>query len=259
MALISEGIETVRAFELPSGISQSGDHVTAPRAALVTWESSLSDKLFQLYVNGRYAGATIDPEQRQSVVPIPTCGGRPVRIEVFGVEAQDAHMDFGDEIGPSQTDSGRVKITLLRSQSLPAGATANVYCDNGAGQIDYETPVNDSPIRIWPSWQDKAGFAMSAFGLGDFGWDSAAAVGFGKGCFGHGHFGLDADAIEWVSEPLSTGSYRFGIKVTDEYGNQSAANETEVTVTPAARPATGLSISSFEEETNRLVLSIVDD
>jgi hypothetical protein len=233
--------------------------VAAPRAALVTWDSSLSDKFYHIYVNDRFAGATIDSEQRQIVVPIPTCGDRPVRIEVFGVEAKDVHIDFDDEIEPSPSDSGRVKISLLRSQSLPAGAIADIYCDNGTGHVDYETPVSDSPIRIWPNWQDKAGLGMSAFGLGDFGWDSAAAVGFGKGCFGHGHFGLDADAIEWVSEPMSTGSYKFGIKVTDEHGNQSVANETDVTVTPAARPAAGLSVASFEKHTNKLVLSIVDD
>ncbi|UCG56831.1 MAG: hypothetical protein JSU70_18435 [Phycisphaerales bacterium] len=259
MTLISEGIETVRAFGLPSGISQGGDHVVAPRAALVKWRSGLSDKFHQVYVNGRYAGVTIDSEQRQIVVPVPTCGDRPIHIEAFGIEAKDAHVDFGGEIEQPRADSGRVKITLLRSQGLPAGATANIYCDNGTGQVDYETPVNDSPISIWPSWQDKAGFAMSTFGLGDFGWDSAAAIGSGKGSFGYGQFGLDADAIEWVSEPMSMGSYKFGVKVTDKYGNQSNASEIDVTTTPAATPAAGLSVSSFDKHSNKLVLSMVDD
>jgi hypothetical protein len=79
---------------------------------------------------------------------------------------------------------------------------------------------------------------MSGFGVGDFGYDSAAAVGFGKGSFGHGQFGLDADTIEWISPLLMAGVYKFGVKVTDGAGNQSSASETEpITVMPAARPA----------------------
>ena len=53
-------------------------------------------------------------------------------------------------------------------------ATANVYFDNGTGQIDYTTPLNPVPIPIWPCRQDKAGFGMAQFGAGDFGYDSAA-------------------------------------------------------------------------------------
>ena len=98
---------------------------------------------------------------------------------------------------------------------------------------------------------------MGGFGAGDFGFDSAAAVGFGLGLFGQAHFGLDADAIEWTSEPLAAGIYKFGVKVTDKVGNQSNAAESDpITVTPAATPATALNISSFNKQTNQLLLSI---
>jgi len=210
-----------------------------------------------VYVNGRYAGTTLDGQQRQLIVPIPTSLESPVPIEVFAVEAEHAHIDFSSELVQPLVDSGRVKITLLRGQNLPADATANIYCDNGTGQIDYNNPLTALPVRIWPAWQDKAGFAMSQFGLGDFGYESAAAVGFAKGSFGHGHFGLDADTIEWTSPPLPSGTYRFGIKVTDASDKQSIASETEpITVTPAARPAEKLNISSFDKQTNQLVLEV---
>jgi len=150
-----------------------------------------------------------------------------------------------------------VKITLLASQNLPVGATANIYFDNRTGQIDYNHSLTTSPIRIWPAWQDKAGFAMSGFGFGDFGYDAAAAVGQGKGAFGHGQFGLDADTIEWTSPPLPAGIYRFAVKVIDGSGEPGGISETEpITVTPAARPAEGLSISSFDKQTNQLVLTV---
>ena len=256
MSLISTGIESVRAFEFPAGIWADGQCVEAPRVALVKWRSAWSDKFHQVYVNGRYAGTTRDSRQRQMVVPIPTSFESPVRLEVFAVEAEDAYTDFSSgHIRP--VDSGRVKITLLRSQNLPAGATAEIYFDNGTGQIDYDNPLTDPPIRIWPARQDKAGFAMSGFGLGDFGYDSAAAVGFAKGSFGYGQFGLDADTIEWMTPELKSGTYKFGVKVTEKSGNQSSAGETSpITVTPGAKPAEELSVFSFDKQTNQLLLMI---
>jgi hypothetical protein len=257
MSLYSDGIDSVRAFDLPAGIWPDGRYVKGIRVALVKWRSTWSDKLHQVYVNGRYAGATLDFRQRQLIVHIPTSPECPVRIEVFAVEAEHVDTDFSSELTQSPVDSGRVTITLLRSQNLPAGATAQIYFDNGTGQIDYNNPINDTPINIWPAWQDKAGFSMSQFGLDDFGWDSAAAIGCGKGSFGCGQFGLDADTIEWTSPILPVGTYTFGIKTTDPSGRQSTASETEpITVTPAARPAETLSVSSFDKQTNQLVLNI---
>ena len=257
MSLYNNGIDSVRAFDLPAGIQANGQSVKAPRVALVKWRSTWNDKLHHVYVNDRYAGTTLDSGQRQLIVQIPTSPECPVRIEVFAIEAEFADMDFSSELTRPPVDSGRVTITLLRSQNLPMGASADIYYDNGTGQIDYGKSLTVTPIRIWPAWQDKAGLGMSRFGLGDFGWDSAAAIGFGKGSFGYGQFGLDADTIVWTSPPLPSGTYKFGVKVRDPSGRQSAGSETRpVTVTPAAKPAEGLSVSSFDKQTNQLVLNI---
>jgi hypothetical protein len=258
MALVSSGIEKVRAFELPSGIWSDGSYAGCPRIALVRWHSHLGNKFYQVYVNGRYAGSTIDSRQRQMIVQIPTCLKTAVRIEVFAVEAEQADTDFSGEIESSVGQMGRVKISMLRSQKVPIGATVQIYSDGGSGEIDYDKPLNDSTIRIWPAWQDKAGFGMSRFGASDFGFDSSAAVGFGKGTFGNGHFGFDADVLEWMSPPMEAGVYKFAVKVSDEAGNESGVSETvQVTVIPAARPADGMSISSFDKQENQLVLSVL--
>ena len=258
MEPVRNGIESVRAFGLPSGTRADGKPTPMSGSTLVKWRSSLHSPFYQIYVNGRFAGTTIDSEQRQMIVPIPTSLESPVHIEVVGVKAEQANMDFSSEMAQPPADSGRVRIVLLRSQSLPVGATAQIYFDNGTGQIDYDNPITDSPIRIWPTWQDKAGFAMAGFGLGDLGYDSAAAVGFGRGSFGNGEFGLDADTIEWIGPHLQSGVYKFGVKITDESGNQSCAVETEpITVTPAARPADELRVSSFDKQTNQLLLEVV--
>jgi hypothetical protein len=256
MVLIDSGIEDVRAFELPCGIWSSGKYTGAPRIALVKWRACRQEKFYQVYVNGQYAGATIDSQQRQMIVQIPTSLERPVRIEVFAVAAEEADTDFSGEIDTSAGQSGRVRIRVLRGQNLPLGATAQIYFDNGTGEIDYDNPLNSLPVRVWPVWQDKAGFGMSRFGASDFGYDSAAAVGFGKGSFGNGQFGLDADTFEWVSAPMQTGVYKFAVKIFDEAGNESSIETDPITVIPAARPAERISISSFDKQTNQLVLNV---
>jgi hypothetical protein len=257
MVLAGNGVEKVRVFELPIGIWADGRYVGYPQTALVEWHSCWPNMFYQVYVNGQYAGATVDSQQRRMIVQMPTSLETPVRIEVFAVEDKEANTDFSNEIEPSIGQSGRVRINLLRSQDLPIGATAQIYFDNGTGEIDYDNPINDSPLRVWPIWQDKTGFGMSRFGASDFGYDSAAAIGFGKGSYGNGQFGLDADTFEWVSTPLQAGVYKFALKVTDEAGNESNSSETvQITVIPAAKPAEQVSIFSFDKQTNQLVLRI---
>lgn len=258
MALVSDEIDKVRVFELPGGIWSDGRAIEVPRVALVKWRSSLSDKFYQIYVNGRYAGGTVDSDQRQMIVQIPTSFVSPVQIEVFAVEASEVNTDFSGQSNSSKVGSGRVRITLLRDQTLPIGSTAQIYFDNGSGEIDYDSPLNDSRLKIWPAWQDKAGFGMSRFGFSDFGRDGAAAVGFGKGSFGRGQFGLDADTFEWVSRPLQGGIYKFAVEVASRTGNKSISEISQVTVIPAAKPFKQLGVFSFDKHTNQLVLKITD-
>jgi hypothetical protein len=138
---------------------------------------------------------------------------------------------------------------------LPACARFEVYFDGGSGEIDYENPIGGG--QIWACLQDKAGFGLARFGEGDFGMEWAGGVGFGRGGFGLGEFGVDADVIEWVSPVLEAGTYRFGVKVFDEMGNESAASETGgVTVIPSARPASKASVVSFKADENELVIGV---
>ena len=77
------------------------------------------------------------------------------------------------------------------------------------------------------------------------------------GFFGQVEFGADNDAIEWVSEPLPTGVYKFAVKIFDENGREITASETdEITVTSTAKPAESLKIASFNKQTNQLVLNV---
>ncbi len=256
MAIVDTGIDDVRAFDLPGGIRSDGSSFTAPRAALVRWKSVLVDRLYQVCVNGKFAGVTTDSEQRQMVVFVGSSDEVPARIEVFAVDAAEADVDFSDVLDCPAGRTGRVRIVFLRGQDLPVGSRVEIFGDNGTGEISYESALNVDPIEVWASWQDKCGFGMSLFGRGDFGFDSASAVGLGRGCFGLGQFGLDADNFEWVSRSLEAGVYRFTVRVIDSKGNEVTSETGEVAVLPSARPAAGLRVFSYDQESNQLELVV---
>jgi hypothetical protein len=257
MSFLRDGIDNVRVFALPDGVQADGQSVGVFGAALVAWRSSHTGMLHQVYLNGRFAGATLDPQQRRLVIQAPGSFQSAVRVTVIAVPPAEANVDFTGDLGQAAVCSGRARLTLLRDQTLPLGATANVYCDSGTGQIDYTKPVNHTPISIWPCLQDKAGFGMAQFATGDFGYDSAASVGFGKGILGHGQFGLDADLVQWTGPALPLGEYRFGVRISDAAGNVGPASETtQIAVAPAALPATGLDVATFDQQTNELTLRV---
>jgi len=249
MTVISEGISRVRAFALPAGMSRDGQANQLAGAAIIKWHSTYSDMLHQVYVNGKFAGVTVEPAQRQIVVPIPLSQKTAVRIEVFAVEPRFADTDFSDVVDVRQTQAGRVKIGFPRTDNLPLDGNVDYYLNN--------EKLNKRRIKIHPKSADKGGFGLSCFGLSDFGYDGSAAIGFGKGDFGCGWFGFDSDMLSWQSRQLQTGKYKFGIKITDDCGNETQEIETEqLTVITPAEPAKSLEIKSFDEQSGKLILRI---
>jgi len=258
VGLIISGIDKIRAFALPVGIGTDGQVISEPQAVLVRWHSEWTDKLYQIYVNGEYAGATVDAEQRKMIIHMRSSWQRAVRIEVFAIEPGQANLDFSEGLETAKRNSGRVKISWPRLHNLPMGAAAQIFSNNGSGNIDYGQPATSRPVRIWPAWQDKGGFGFGMFGESDFGFDGSAAVGFGRGAYGLGEFGFDADMMNWRSSELETGDYKFAVKISDMFGNENEGlNETEtITVIPGPKPAEEVTITSFDKETNELVLSV---
>jgi hypothetical protein len=250
MTVLSEGISKVRAFALPAGVSCDGRANQLAGAAIVKWHSTYNDMLHQVYVNSRFAGVTVEPAQQHLIVPVPLSQKTAVRIEVFAVEPGYADVDFSDELNSEWTQAERVKIEFPRIDNLPANGSVDCYLS--------DDKLNKRAVKIWPESASKGGFGLSCFGLSDFGYDGSAAIGFGKGSFGVGWFGFDADMLCWQSQQLEIGNYKFGIRITDNSGNQTQEQiETEmITVIPPAKPAERLTIESFDKQSGKLVFQV---
>ena len=257
MELVSSGINCVRAFGLAAGIEASGGAVNEPLCALVKWRSEHEDKLHQVYVDGEFAGVTTEFAQREIVVPIRCCQSSGAGIEVYAVEPDEAHIDFGQGL-ESHGKRGRVELGWMRGMQLPFGGKAEVYSDGGCGEIDYESPVTQEGILLWPSWQDKAGFGIGRFGVGDFGFEGCATVGLGLGMFGKGEFGFDADEICWISGELEAGQYKFAVETTDQSGRvcSSPVESEQVVLIRAAQPGKSLEIDSYDKGIDEIEFSV---
>ena len=243
-------------WPIASGFWGNGATVNEPMSVLVGWQSEWTDKFHQIYINGMFRGVTANTEQRRMLVQL-AAAVETARVEIFAVEAANADLDLSDEI-TGGVASGRVAISWLRTLDLPAESVLDFYTDNGSGIINYETALNKEPIRVWPCRCDKGGFGLATFGTGDFGYDGGAAPGFGLGSFGLGQMGFDAETIEWISNRLNgEGSCKFAVKITDSPGNSYITEISEsVCVFQPAEPADLLEISSFNKQTNTLVLKI---
>lgn len=234
---------------LPAGVKSDGQVNQLAGAVVVKWSSTYIDKLHQVYVNGKFAGATLDANQRQMVAPVPLSQKYAVRIKIFAVEPEFADIDFSELLNTENVQAGRVKLEFARTGNLPMEGNVDYYSDSDT--------VNNRAIRIWSELANKDGFGLGSFGNSDFGFDGSAAIGFGKGSFGVGCFGFDADSLRWQSSQLDKGNYKFGISINDAAGNTADMVETgEMVVIPPATPAERLLVDSFDKQNGKIVLKV---
>lgn len=257
MSLVSEGISEVRAYRLTGGVWDDGEFIGEPGFVVVSWRSEWADKLYQVYVNGKYAGVTCDERQRRLAVSIGNSVSEPVRIEVFAVDTEDADTNHSGQIERCGYGS-RVKLVFLCSQKLSADSKLLVFSNGGNGHygIDYSESLNGEGdlIRRW--WQDKSGFGMAVFGEGDFGYEASSSRGFGLGAFGPGEFGFEADIIEWTSGELAAGKYCFAFGIYDRSGNMSNMDMTDLITLSPLPGATENVVADRVDDTGEVVLKI---
>jgi hypothetical protein len=253
MAFSTTNIDKVRAMAFPAGMLSDGELVSLSGLVLVSWRSSETDKLFQVYVNGRWAGTTSHPQQRMLLVEYEHI--HTAAIEIIAVEPAEKDTDYSNELSGFVGDACHAILSWPKRGVLPLGGKANVYWDGGNGQIDYGEPL--ATWDIWCGQADKWGWGLDAYGKGDFGYSGTGAIGCGRGSFGWGEFGFDAELQEYQSESLAAGTYKFAVRLSDRLGNLDEGEVDVVTISVDPLPeAPGVTIASYDEESDDLVLNI---
>lgn len=254
MTYSTDNIDHVSAIAFPAGQLRDGTMVPLPGLILLKWHSSATDRLFQAYVNGRLAGATVVPEQRMLLVQYDHT--HTAAIEIIAVTPNNRDKDYGPKLcGFKETDGCHVVLSWPRRGCLPLGSTAQVYWNGGSGDIDYGKPL--ATQAIWPDIAEKWGWGLDAFGNGDFGYSGNGAPGWGRGSFGEGEFGFDADMLSFRSEPLGLGKYAFVVRLFDGAGNidEGGVAPVEIGVDPLP-VAPNVTIENYDDTHDKLVLDI---
>lgn len=240
--LLSDGISEVRAFGQSNGVSGDGQPNQLTGFAIVKWYSIYNDMQHQVYVNGKFAGVTVDCLQRQMVVPLPVSQEAAVKIEVFAT-------DSANEIEESILENNRIRIQFPKTDHLPIEGTVDFYLE--------DEKLNKEEIKIHSVFCDKGGFGLACFELSDFGFDGSSTIGLGKGNFGCGQFGYDADLMSWQSKQLKAGKYQFNIKITDKIGNQQITQTETIPIIAPAKPAYKVTVDSFDKQSGKLIISAI--
>lgn len=205
---------------------------------LLKWTATEPGLTFQVYINGTLAKTTTDTRCH---LPWPTGD---IQIDLGSVDADEANVDYAHTTIPfgmggfgvlpfglvpmlAPSPSRRADLawqggTFLGTSGDGDVAGFRVYGEaTPGGGINYTTPLADIPAYI-------GGIVTDGFGLAGF---------------GVGGFGMASGSYSWISEPLTSGTWAFGVTSYDSAGNESSADTISIPIfappePPAVYPGT---------------------
>lgn len=240
MSCTTEGITHVRVRPLALDLAPDGA-VVGPGAIEATWDSTQAGRWHQVYINGQLAGVTARPEDRRQTVTAPVGRNGPdemLLVEVLAVDSADRWTDFADALAGFGPDAGaEVHLSWQAGEYLdPNLESFDVFGDDRTGTVDYDTPLNESPIPARPG--------------------GSSPWGYGCGGYGVGGYGQSAARYEWTTDVLEPGTWRLAVVAVDTADNRPAtAAEVEISVAPIPRPPENFRVASYDAQTRTATLA----
>lgn len=198
----------------------------------------------QAYLNGELTGHRKPNESGKVSFILPGLGKMDI-VFLLAVDATDAETDFWADAFPVAAANGnRIRVRLPESHTYVPGDELRIYVgDEGSESAD--TLVHSE--KLFPSGKRPSGWGVTwgrIWGHGESG------TGWGVN-WGH-EWGFGCRLIEWKSAPKPPGDYPVKVVVVDTNGNESTAVEDTITLNTYARPATGLTVESYDSGTDAL-------
>ncbi len=157
--------------------------------------------------------------------------------------------------------AARITLQLIVPGNYRPGDYARLHGDNGSGTIDWETPINDKIIDLFPDGAGRYGWGRLPWG--NFPWGRGLSMrtpGWGRLPWGRFPWGRGAIVIKVDYIVYSCGTYKFGFACCDEARNQHVGTPSEVSVdvhVAPLRPVKRLALNNYNKTTNTLTLDIV--
>ena len=220
---------------------------------IITARTTHTDKLLQCYVSGALVGW--QRPQGGTVQFVLTEPRSTDIVLLLAVDEAEAGTDFWvDAFGVGPADGNRIDV---QTPQVLAG-----YVPGDVWKV-YRGEAGDAHATILAHRQDfytggrHSGGWGKNWGYGGWGFNGQDCRGWGYN-WGYGEWGFGCDMLQWISEPLPPGRYPIKVLVEDEHGNASDAYETTVALVTYPRPASDLTVTSYNPATDTLVLSFSD-
>jgi len=204
-----------------------------------------SDKVIQCYVSGVLA-AWAAPRQGGVEFVLSQSAATDL-VWLLAVDPSGAEVNYWDDAFPA--DAARVNRIKVQSPQLSLaympGDVWKVSVDGAAAHAQ----------AFFPGGRRAGGYGI---GYGDaYGFDASGAKGYGAN-FGRGEYGFDCEMLTWTSEPMAPGVYSVQVLVASIRGNDSPPSITEVKLSSYARPASGLTVDSYDPAGDSLGFSFTE-
>lgn len=142
------------------------------------------------------------------------------------------------------------------------GDYAQIYSNNGAGDIDWDTPFSTQQIPLYPGGAGWRGFGEGGFGTAPFGGPAPNRIrrGFGTSPFGMSPFGLGCVMITKNLRITECGHWLFAVKCFDALGNAHTGAPNQATAVLHVNPPRPqrLILENYDPVTDVLTLNVYD-
>ena len=215
------------------------------------WTDDYTGKLYQLYINGKLANETRQVSAGKNLT------GQAVgkfSWQILAIDPASAGTDYSDYL--DVVIGSRVKLKWpRRSTDLEYFGYVNVFWDAGVGTIITTSSINRQPIMNFPPGAGCWGHGLGPHGYEAHGYEGEG-IGHGYEAHGIGGHGFGCDYVEFVTEAMPPGEYKFRCVVYDVAGNATnpAADETVLVDCPPVPPT--LAVKSYTSGTDALVLTV---
>lgn len=123
-----------------------------------------------------------------------------------------------------------------------------------AGQSSADVLVHEQDF--YPGGRRSGGWGKN-WGYGGWGLGGFDCVGWGSN-WGLGEWGFDCDMLVWTSDPMGPGTYPVKVTVRDQVGNESDPYETTIALPAAPRPASELTVTSYDKAADTITLTFTE-
>jgi len=111
------------------------------------------------------------------------------------------------------------------------GDYARLHGNGGSGDIDFDNPLTDRILDLFPNGAGIYGFGLTAFSRHRFGKAQAMRTqGFGQLPFGYAPFGFGTNVIEATDEINECGAYKYALVCYDQAGNEDNGDPEQATL-----------------------------